>query len=41
MGEYGVPAVVATGTGTPQLRDGMDVTVDGSRGIVSIHAASG
>lgn len=37
--EHSVPAVVATTDGTSRLRDGMDVTVDGSRGVVLIHDA--
>ena len=36
--EYGIPAVVATGDATTCLRDGQVVTVDGSSGIVEIHA---
>jgi pyruvate,water dikinase len=32
--EYGMPAVVETGTATQKLRDGMLVTVDGSAGVV-------
>jgi rifampicin phosphotransferase len=32
--EYGIPAVMATGDGTRQLRDGQRVRVDGSRGLV-------
>jgi rifampicin phosphotransferase len=36
--EYGIPAVVATGDATTRLRDGQVVTVDGSSGIVEIHA---
>lgn len=32
--EYGIPAVVGTGEATARLRDGMRVTVDGSRGNV-------
>jgi phosphohistidine swiveling domain-containing protein len=32
--EYGVPAVVATGTATTDLHDGQLVTVDGSAGTV-------
>ncbi|WP_433875962.1 PEP/pyruvate-binding domain-containing protein [Sinomonas atrocyanea] len=32
--EYGVPAVMGTGTGTSVLRDGQRVRVDGSRGRV-------
>ncbi len=33
--EYGVPAVMGTGTGTQVLTDGQLVTVDGTRGIVT------
>lgn len=32
--EYGIPAVMATISGTSQLRDGQRVRVDGSRGLV-------
>jgi pyruvate,water dikinase len=32
--ELGIPAVVGTGNATKVLRDGMEVTVDGSRGVV-------
>ncbi|HZW03483.1 MAG TPA: PEP-utilizing enzyme, partial [Anaerolineaceae bacterium] len=32
--EYGIPAVMATGTGTRALRDGERVRVDGGRGVV-------
>jgi phosphoenolpyruvate synthase/pyruvate phosphate dikinase len=32
--EYGVPAVVATESGTSVLRDGQVVTVDGTAGVV-------
>ena len=32
--ELGIPAVVGTGNATEVLRDGMPVTVDGSRGVV-------
>jgi rifampicin phosphotransferase len=32
--EYGIPAVVATGDATRRLRDGQNVTVDGSAGFV-------
>ena len=32
--ELGIPAVVGTGNATSVLRDGMKVTVDGSRGVV-------
>jgi pyruvate,water dikinase len=34
--EYGIPAVVATGNGTELLKDGMRVTVDGSKGVVEV-----
>lgn len=34
--EYGVPAVVATSTATERIRDGQVVTVDGSRGVVTL-----
>jgi rifampicin phosphotransferase len=33
--EYGIPAVMGTGTGTSVLRDGQRVTVDGDRGRVT------
>lgn len=36
--EYGMPCVVGTATGTSVLKDGMLVTVDGSKGIVRIDA---
>jgi len=35
--EYGIPAVVGTGTATHQLVPGQVVTVDGTRGTVTIH----
>ena len=35
--EHGVPAVVATGEATRVLRDGIEVTVDGRAGTVTIH----
>lgn len=38
--EYGIPAVLATGEGTRRLSDGDLVTVDGSKGVVSITRAS-
>lgn len=34
--EYGIPAVVATTTGTERIRDGQVVTVDGTRGVVTL-----
>ena len=36
--EYGIPAVVATGDATIRLIDGQLVTVDGSAGLVEVHA---
>lgn len=35
--EYGLPAVVNVKTGTRDIRDGQQVTVDGSAGEVTIH----
>ncbi len=35
--EHAVPAVVATGSATSVLLDGMDVTVDGNTGSIVIH----
>ena len=32
--EYGIPAVMATGSGTTVLVDGQRVEVDGARGVV-------
>lgn len=37
--EYGVPAVVNVASATTRLRDGQDVTVDGTRGVVYVHPA--
>ncbi len=34
--EYGLPAVVGTGTATARIRDGQRVRVDGGRGIVTL-----
>jgi pyruvate, water dikinase len=34
--EFGLPAVVGTGTATKRIRDGQRVRVDGTRGIVTI-----
>jgi len=34
--EYGIPAVVATGTATDRLEDGQIVTVDGTSGSISV-----
>lgn len=36
--EYGLPAVVGTRIGTAVIKDGMQLTVDGSKGIVRIDA---
>ena len=35
--EYGIPAVVGTGTATAVIKDGMVVTVDGTTGLVTIE----
>jgi pyruvate,water dikinase len=35
--EYGVPAVVGTGSGTTAIPDGATVTVDGDHGVVRTH----
>jgi pyruvate,water dikinase len=35
--EYGIPAVVATGDATHRIQEGQLVTVDGTRGTVTIH----
>jgi pyruvate,water dikinase len=34
--EYGLPAVVGTGTATRRIPDGARIRVDGGRGIVTI-----
>jgi pyruvate,water dikinase len=34
--EYGLPAVVGTGFGTKQIRDGQRVRVDGNAGVVTV-----
>jgi pyruvate,water dikinase len=36
--EYGIPAVVATSSATERIRDGEVVSVDGSRGVVTLGA---
>jgi len=36
--EYGIPAVVAVQDATTRIRDGQVVTIDGGKGIVSLHA---
>jgi pyruvate,water dikinase len=38
--EYGVPTVTAVGLATVQIKDGDDVEVDGTTGIVTIHRAA-
>jgi len=37
--EYGIPAVVGAGDATQRLRTGELVTVDGTRGVVTVHTA--
>ena len=37
--EYRVPCVVGTGLATQTIKDGDDVTVDGDKGLVTIHRA--
>jgi pyruvate,water dikinase len=39
--EYGMPAVVGTGTATKRIRTGQRVRVDGDRGVVRILDESG
>ena len=34
--EYGLPAVVGTGTATSRIRDGQRIRVDGGRGVVTL-----
>jgi len=36
--EYGIPAVMGTGSGTRRIRHGQTITVDGDRGIVELDA---
>jgi len=36
--EFGIPAVVGTHVGTSRIKSGQRLTVDGSRGIVTIEA---
>ena len=38
--EYRVPCVVGTGLATQTIRDGDDVTVDGDKGLVTVHRAA-
>ncbi len=37
--EHGIPAVLNTGDATRRFRDGQQVTVDGTRGVVEVHDA--
>ena len=34
--EFGLPAVVGTGTATTRIKDGQRIRVDGGRGVVTI-----
>jgi pyruvate,water dikinase len=34
--EYGLPAVVGTGSATTKIKDGQRIRVDGGRGVVTI-----
>jgi pyruvate,water dikinase len=34
--EYGIPAVVGTGTGTVRIKYGQEISVDGDAGTVTI-----
>jgi pyruvate,water dikinase len=36
--EYGLPAVVGTGNATTRIKTGDTISVDGTRGVVTIHA---
>ena len=38
--EYGIPAVMGTGSSTSRIRHGQVVTVDGDNGTVTVEAAS-
>jgi phosphohistidine swiveling domain-containing protein len=38
--EYRVPCVVGTGLATQTIKDGDDVTVDGDKGLVTVHQAA-
>jgi pyruvate,water dikinase len=35
--EYGIPAVLSTGSSTARIRHGQTITVDGGTGVVSLH----
>jgi len=36
--EYAIPCVVATGVATARIRGGSTITMDGTKGIVTLHA---
>ena len=38
--EYGIPAVVGTGTITQRVASGQELSVDGDAGLVTIHAST-
>jgi pyruvate,water dikinase len=38
--EYRVPCVVGTGLATTMIKDGDDITVDGDKGLVTVHRAA-
>jgi pyruvate,water dikinase len=38
--ELGIPSVLSVTTGTTQLRDGMEVTVDGTSGTVTVESSA-
>ena len=38
--EYRVPCVVGTGLATQAIKDGDEVTVDGDKGLVTVHRAA-
>jgi pyruvate,water dikinase len=35
--EYGIPAVLGTGSASRRIRDGQRITVDGDRGLVILE----
>jgi pyruvate,water dikinase len=39
--EYGLPAVVGTGTATSRIRTGQQLRVDGTSGVVTIVDSNG
>ena len=38
--EYRVPCVVGTGLATQTIKDGDEITVDGDKGLVTVHRAA-